>query len=170
MHHDDITFLRLAIDLAHQARQAGADPFGAVLVRDGVVLAQASDRSVEYSDPTSHAELNVISTYCRENKVFSLEGCTLYTSTEPCMMCSGAIHWAKISRVVFSVSQAMLQAMSGGKPKPSCNSVVNIDWQRVAIVGPVLPKEGLSVFEGYNWPRKSDRHAILFGKAQPPST
>ncbi|MBN1963702.1 MAG: nucleoside deaminase, partial [Anaerolineae bacterium] len=96
MPHDDDYFLRLAIQLAQQGRAAGADPFGAVLVGpDGVIAAQDFDRSVARSDPTAHAELAVISAYCRAQHVFDLSGYTLYSSAEPCVMCSGAIHWAR---------------------------------------------------------------------------
>ena len=137
----DEQFLRLAIALARRARRQGADPFGAVLVADGVVVHQAYDRSVEFSDPTFHAELSVISEYCRAHSQFSLDGYTLYTSTEPCAMCTGAIHWARISRVVYSVSQAMLQQLSGGRPKPSAQSLLNWDHRMVSIVGPLLPDE-----------------------------
>ena len=159
--HDE-HFLRLAIKLAFEAREMGADPFGAVLVREGVLLAQARDRSVEVSDPTYHAELGAISAYCRDRRVFSLEGCTLYCSTEPCPMCAGAIHWARLSRVVYSVSQAMLQRESGGRPKPSCEPIINMGSTRTEIVGPLLPDEGLAVFQGYAWTPKLERHQALF--------
>lgn len=159
--HDE-HFLRLAIKLAAEARALGADPFGAVLVREGVVLSQARDRSVEVSDPTYHAELAAISAYCRERQVFSLEGCTLYCSVEPCPMCAGAIHWAQISRVVYSVSQAMLQRESGGRPKPSCEPIVNMGNTRVEVIGPLLPDEGLAPLKGYAWTPKVERHRALF--------
>jgi tRNA(Arg) A34 adenosine deaminase TadA len=109
MEPDDARFLRVAIDLARHARAGGADPFGAALVRDGVVVHQIAHRCVELSDPTFHAELSVISEYRHAARQFSLAGMTLYSSAKPCPMRAGAIHRARISRVVFSVSQAMLQ-------------------------------------------------------------
>ena len=161
MASSDEAFLRLAIALAHQARQHGADPFGAVLVAGGTVVHQAYDRSVERSDPTCHAELSLISEYCRAHQRFSLDGYALYTSTEPCAMCSGAIHWARISRVIFSVSQAMLQQLSGGQSKQGCASIINSGHRRVEIVGPLLPEEGLAVFDGYTFVPKVERHRDL---------
>ena len=155
----DTALLRLAIALAHSARQQGADPFGALLAIDGSVVHQGYDRSVECSDPTFHAELGVISEYCRAHSRFSLEEYTLYTSTEPCAMCAGAIHWARISRVVFSVSQAMLQELSGGQPKPSAQSILNSGHRKVQVIGPLLPAEGLAVFDGYTFVPKRQRHA-----------
>jgi len=147
----DEHFLRLAIALAHQARERGAHPFGAVLVLDGLVVHQVYDRSADVSDPTFHAELSLISEYCRAQRLMSLDGYTLYASTEPCPMCAGAIHWARLSRVVFSVSQTMLQALSGGSPKPSAASIVNSARWQIEVAGPLIPEEGLAVFEGYSF-------------------
>jgi tRNA(Arg) A34 adenosine deaminase TadA len=152
----DEQFLRHAIALARHARQRGGEPFGAVLVVEGAVAHQAWDRCAEFSDPTFHAELRVISEYCQAQRRTLLKSYTLYASTEPCPMCAGAIHWARISRVVFSVSQAMLQQLSGGSPKPGCASIINTGVQQVEIVGPLLPDEGLAVFDGYTFvPRQS---------------
>jgi tRNA(Arg) A34 adenosine deaminase TadA len=145
----DEGFLRLAIALARQGRERGGHPFGAVLALDGRVVHQVYDRCVELSDPTFHSELSLISEYCRAHQIMSLEGYTLYASAEPCPMCAGAIHWARISRVVFSVSQAMLQELSGGRPKPTAASLINIGHQPIEVVGPLIPEEGLAVFEGY---------------------
>lgn len=162
---DDTIFLRLAIDLARHARARGADPFGAVLVRDSQVLHQVQDRCVELSDPTYHAEMSLISEYCRANRVFTLAGCTLYASAEPCPMCAGAIYWARVSRVVFSVSQAMLQARSGGSPKPAAASLLGAGRRAIEIVGPLIPDEGLAVFDGYEFGSKETRHRARFGSA-----
>ncbi len=156
----DEAFLRRAITLAQQARARGADPFGALLVVNSAIVQETMDESVPSSDPTWHAELSVISTYCRTNQRFALDGYTLYTSAEPCAMCAGAIHWARISRVVFSVSQAMLQNLSGGNPKAGCAEILNSGRQRVEIIGPLLPMEGLAVFEGYQFVPKVERHRL----------
>jgi len=150
----DEQFIRLAMTLARRARQQGGEPFGAVLVADGVAVHQAWDRCAAFYDPTFHAELRVISEYCQAQRRILLKGYTLYASTEPCPMCAGAIHWARISRVVFSVSQAVLQQLSGGSPKPSCASIINTGKRQAEIVGPLLPEEGLAVFEGYTFARK----------------
>ncbi len=163
MERSDTELLRLAIALAHRARQQGADPFGAVLAAEETVVHQAYDRSVEVSDPTFHAELGVISEYCRSQGRFSLEGYSLYTSTEPCAMCAGAVHWARISRVVFSVSQVMLQELSGGRPKPSARSILNSIHGEIEVIGPLFPAEGLAVFDGYRFVPKIQRHEARHG-------
>jgi tRNA(Arg) A34 adenosine deaminase TadA len=156
----DETFLRLAIARALEGRRRGGDPFGAVLVASGEVVHQVYDRCVELSDPTYHAELTLISEYCRANKLFSLEGYTLYASTEPCPMCAGAIHLSRISRVVFSVSQEMLQRFSGGRRKPSLQSILDLWSSKIEVVGPLLPEEGLQPFEGFTFVPKVERHRV----------
>ena len=162
----DEQFLRQAIALARQGRKQGGDPFSALLVIDGTVRQQSWDRSVEMSDPTFHAELSVISEYCRAQQQFALEGATLYTIGEPCPMCAGAIHWARISRVVFSVSQAMIQQRSGGHPKLDCAAIINAGHRQVEIVGPLLADEGLAVFEGYTFTPRAAQHAARRGAKQ----
>src|SRR5262245_58372803 len=109
MPSQDEIFLRQAIELAATARQQGEFPFGALLVLNQQIAHQATDHCLSYADPTAHAELLVISEYCRQQRHLDLDGYILYSSGEPCILCSGAIKWAHISRVVFSVSQAMLQ-------------------------------------------------------------
>lgn len=147
----DETFLRQAIHLGRDARVRGERPFGAVLVADGYIIAQAGDQCRALSDPTPHAELHVISTYCQTATIFDLDGYTLYSLTEPCVMCSGAIKWANLSRVVFSVPQAMLQTMSGGRQKPSCDSLVNTGGRHIDVCGPYLLEQGLAVYQGFDF-------------------
>jgi tRNA(Arg) A34 adenosine deaminase TadA len=154
----DRFFIRQANQLAEAAATSGADPFGAVLVREGQVVQEAYDQSVELSDPTYHAEIAAISTYCRRSKIFDLAGYTLYSSTEPCVMCSGAIKWARVSRVVFSVPQEQLQSFSGGRKKPSCAEIVNTGHRSIEVVGPISLQEGLAVLDRFGLAPKAQRH------------
>jgi len=153
----DHDFIRQAISLAGMARQQGEYPFGAVLVVNQQIVHQATDRCMSTSDPTAHAELLLISEYCRQQHLLDLDGYTLYSSVEPCVLCAGAIKWALISRVVFSVSQAMLQEMTGGRPKPSCFDLVNTGGRSIVVDGPLLPDEGLAVFDGFDFTPKRAR-------------
>lgn len=153
--NEDEQFLRVAINLARQAREIGDKPFGAVLVENGQIVQQSHNRIYELYDSTAHAELNLIQDYCRAQRRMSLAGCTLYSSAEPCPMCAGAIHWANISRVVYSISQPMLQQLSGGSPKMRCDVIINSGHQQVEIVGPLLPDEGLAVLAGYRFRRST---------------
>lgn len=72
------------------------------------------------------------------------------------------IHWARISKVVFSVSQEMLWRLSGGRSKPKCNEILNMGRKKVEVVGPFLPDEGLAVFDGYEFVPKAERHKLYF--------
>lgn len=154
----DDDFLRQAIRLAASARQQGEFPFGAVLVFNQQIVYQSTDRCLSLADPTAHAELLVISEYCRQQHTLDLDGFTLFCSAEPCILCAGAIKWARISRVVFSVSQTILQGITGGRPKPSCAELVNTGGRRIEVNGPWLPDEGLAVFAGFDFTPKRQRH------------
>lgn len=146
-----------AIEMAQYARDKGEDPFGAVLVYNAQIVHKSYDRSIDLCDPTFHAELALISEYCRLNHKFNLQGYTLYSSAEPCVMCSGAIKWARISKVIFSVSQSMLQQMSGGRKKPNSDSIINTGQKKIEVIGPFLLDKGLKVFDGYSFIPKNER-------------
>lgn len=96
-------FMRRAIELSHKAMDEGTGPpFGAVIVRDGQIVAEASNNSFTTNDPTAHAEIVAIRRACQAVGSRFLEGCVIYSSSEPCPMCLGAIHWAAISRVHYA--------------------------------------------------------------------
>ncbi len=100
---DDEQFLEEAIRLAVENVHTGTGgPFGAVIVREGAVLARGGNRVTAAHDPTAHAEVQAIRAACRDLGTFQLDGCTLYASCEPCPMCFGAIYWARLDRVVFA--------------------------------------------------------------------
>ncbi len=150
MNESDEFFLRRAIQLAKQAREKGQEPFGAVLVKNNEIVAEGENQIFATSDPTAHAENALIREYCQKNKIMNLEGFTLYCSTEPCLLCSGAVFWAKITKIVFSVSQKMLQKISGGSTKTDCRTLFKPHpW--IKIIGPALTEEGLKVLEGYQF-------------------
>lgn len=147
----DETLLRITFDLAKQARKLGGYLFGALLVSNNQVIHQAYDGCIEFSDPTAHAELRVIREYCRIHNLMALEDYTLYTSTEPCAMCAGAIHWTRVSKVVYGISQSMLQKLSGGRKKLAASNIINSGRRQFEIVGPLLVEEGKAVFEDYQF-------------------
>ncbi len=102
----DEEFMRQAIGVTREGIAAGQSPFGAVIVKDGAVVAATHNTVWRDSDPTAHAEVNCIRKAARALHTIFLNGCTLYSTTEPCPMCLAAIHWAKIDRVVFGASIA----------------------------------------------------------------
>lgn len=98
---DDYKFMHLAIDLSTENVDNGGGPFGAVIVRDGEILATGVNRVVANNDPTAHAEVNAIRNACAKLQTHELKGCTVYSSCEPCPMCLSALYWAGVERIVY---------------------------------------------------------------------
>lgn len=98
---DDEKFMQQAIDLSIDNVANGGGPFGAVIARDGEVIATGTNRVTADCDPTAHAEVNAIRAACAKLKSFKLTGCTIYTSCEPCPMCLSAIYWAGIECIFY---------------------------------------------------------------------
>ena len=98
----DNVFMARAIQLSVDNVHTGSGgPFGAVIVKEGVVIAEAANQVTATNDPTAHAEVLAIRHACQRFRCFELRGCDLYTSCEPCPMCLGAIYWARIGKVYF---------------------------------------------------------------------
>jgi len=96
-------FMRMAIRLSEQNVTNGiGGPFGAVIVRDGELVAKSANRVTTTLDPTAHAEVSAIRKACRKLKTFDLTGCVIYTSCEPCPMCLSAIYWSHIEKIYFA--------------------------------------------------------------------
>jgi tRNA(adenine34) deaminase len=93
--------MRMALDLAHEAEAAGEIPVGAVVVMAGEVIGRGRNSPIHRSDPTAHAEILALREACAAVGNYRLEGATLYTTLEPCVMCAGALVAARIARVVF---------------------------------------------------------------------
>lgn len=99
-------FLRQAIALARENVLSGkGGPFGALIVKDGEVIARAGNEVLSSKDPTMHAEVNAIRQACQKIGTFELTGCTIYSSCEPCPMCLGAIYWARPKSLFFAADR-----------------------------------------------------------------
>ena len=96
--------MRQAIELAVDNVRRGGGPFGALVEKDGIVVATGVNQVTRHNDPTAHAEVVAIREACRVLGSFQLAGCNLYTSCEPCPMCLGAIYWARPARVFFAAT------------------------------------------------------------------
>ena len=94
-------FMRKAIELSVENVKNGGGPFGAVIVKDGEVIATGVNRVTDSHDPTAHAEVSAIRAACRKLGTFDLSGCEIYTSCEPCPMCLGAIYWAHLDKIYY---------------------------------------------------------------------
>jgi len=144
--------MKHAISESLKARNNNEDPFGAVLVDpSGNVVYSSHSSCFLDNDPTAHAEMNVIRQFCKSSGRIHLKGFTLVSSAEPCVMCSGAIKWAKIARVVFAISQSQIQKISGGKAKPTCDSIVNTGNTRIEVIEGFMTEEALQVFRDYSF-------------------
>ena len=133
------TLLRRAVALARQARAAGEAPFGSVLAdADGAVLAESWNTVLGDADIGAHPELKLARWAAANLDAATAAAATLYTSCQPCGMCSGGIDRSGIGRVVFALSGEQLDAMKPGGGFP-----------RVPQVGPELPDEGRAAVEGY---------------------
>jgi len=95
-------FMQKAIDLSIESVKNGGGPFGAVIVKDGEIIASSTNSVTKDNDPTAHAEVNAIRKAAAKLGRFDLSDCEIYSSCEPCPMCLGAIYWAKINTLYFA--------------------------------------------------------------------
>jgi tRNA(Arg) A34 adenosine deaminase TadA len=154
----DLSHLRRAIHLAETARARGNHPFGALLVSaGGEVLAEAENSVVTDSDCTAHAELNLVRLVSGRYDREALAGSTLFSSTEPCVMCAGAIYWSGIGRVVYALSAERLYRLTGHDPGDEplvlpCREVFARGARAVEVAGPALEAEAEAIHRGF-WVR-----------------
>ena len=103
---EHVLFIKQAIELAIEGvNQGDGGPFGAVVVKDGVIVGRGNNAVTSSNDPTAHAEVMAIREACKTLGTFQLNGCILYTSCEPCPMCLGAIYWARLDKVYYSATR-----------------------------------------------------------------
>jgi len=146
---NDAALIRETYRLAEAAAANGDEPFGALLARDGEILLRAENTVTTDRDITAHAETNLVSQALKSLGPETVAACTLYTSTEPCVMCCGAIWWARIRRLVFGASVRELAALTGFAYDLSAREIFERLDTRVVIAGPVLEAEGMAVHRGY---------------------
>ena len=104
MEQEQLKYLKLAIEESQKSVASGSSPFGAVIVKNGEIVAVAHNTVVPDNDPTAHAEVNAIRQAGQKLGTFDLTGCVLYTSCQPCPMCLNAIKWANIKQVYFAAT------------------------------------------------------------------
>jgi tRNA(Arg) A34 adenosine deaminase TadA len=156
----DERLLRESFAVAKQARESGDHPFGSVLAdKDGNILRrQGNGYSAEGADRTAHAE-KLLATWAAKNmSLGELKDCTLYTSAEPCAMCSGSIYWAGIGRVVFGQTEHDLKVQTGAhEENPTldlpCRIIFEAGQRSTEVVGPLLEEESAQLQADY-WSSK----------------
>ena len=150
----DKQFMREAIRLANESVKNGGGPFGAVIVKDGEIIAGSSNRVTIDNDPTAHAEVNTIREACRRLQTFDLSGCDIYTSCEPCPMCLGAIYWAHIDRIFYGNTRKDARDISFADDFIYEELDRPMDDRTVPII-PMLRDEALETFR--LWTEKTDK-------------
>lgn len=146
--------MRFAIEVARKARENGNHPFGAILVDEhGSVLLENENTTITENDCTAHAEFNLIRQASKKFQPDFLAKCALYTSTEPCPMCAGAIYWGNVRRVIFGLSEEGLYQLAGNNLEDvlllPCREVFARGHKTIEVIGPVLEDEARRVHEGF---------------------
>lgn len=154
---EHIKYLKIAIEVSKKSRQHGNTPFGAILVdKNGNVLLKQENEEITEHKCTGHAETMLCE---KASKLYSKEflwQCTLYTTAEPCSMCSGAIYWANIGRVVYAMSEKQLLSLTGDDPQnPTfdlpCRKIFASGQKAIEVIGPFseLAEKASEVHKGY---------------------
>ena len=146
---NDAVFMAQAIALSRAAVEHGNEPFGAVLVKDGEVVFTNENQIYTRHDPTFHGEAGLIREFCEQTGITDLRDYTMYASCEPCFMCSGAMVWVKLGRLVYGASNIELEHLLGNEGC-NCSKMVfdNSFWQPQVTAG-VLREESLAVLKAY---------------------
>ena len=149
---EDRRFMARAYELARYATTHGGAPFGALLVKDGKILAEFSNCDRATGDVTKHAETGLISAFSPKIDRATFAQSTLYTSSEPCTMCCGAIRFAGIGRVVFGTQEASFEDVIGVSEPPHplrCREVFERTAPQTKVLGPLMEEEGLKIHEEF---------------------
>ena len=154
MDENDLKFIRCAIEVARKAREKGNHPFGSILVdQAGQILMEVEDTVVTGKDSTGHSETNLMRHASEQFDSNFLAKCTVYTSTEPCPKCAGAIFWGNVRRVVCGLSQEKLYGMIEGDNEEvielPCREVFAKGKKQIEVVGPMLEEEAREVHGGF---------------------
>jgi len=147
MHH--------AIELSEKnIRINSGGPFGAVIAKDGKIISEGVNMVTVINDPTAHAEIEAIRNACKSLKTFSLEGCEIFTSCEPCPMCLAAIHWARIDKIYYANSRKDAASLNFDDDFLYNEIGKDVHERKIPMIR-ILEKEALEVFR--IWENKKDK-------------
>lgn len=147
-------FMRKAIELSIENVKNGGGPFGAVIVKDGEIVATGVNRVTANHDPTAHAEVSAIRAACQKLDTFDLSGCEIYTSCEPCPMCLGAIYWAHLDKIYYGNNKADA-ARIGFDDSFIYDELALKREDRNKAMEELLPDEAIAAFQA--WENKTDK-------------
>jgi guanine deaminase len=152
---DKKTFMREAIKLSLDNMRAGnGGPFGAVIVKDGKIIARGFNKVTSTNDPTAHAEVVAIREACKALGSFQLDGCEIYTSCEPCPMCLGAIYWARPDKMYYANTK--VDAANIGFDDQFIYEEIELDLDKRKLpTEQLLQEEAIEAFK--EWQSKTDK-------------
>ena len=146
--------MRKAIELSVKNVAEGGGPFGAVIARNGEIVATGVNRVTDEHDPTAHAEVSAIRAACRKLNTFDLSGCEIYTSCEPCPMCLGAIYWAHLDKIYYGNNKTDA-ARIGFDDSFIYDELALERKDRKKVMEELLPDEAIAAFRA--WEEKADK-------------
>lgn len=149
MINNDEIFMKKAIELSVSAVEHGNEPFGAVLVHEGKIVCTNENQIYSSKDPTFHAELGLIKKFCTETQITDLSEYTLYSSCEPCFMCSGAMVWTRLGRLVYGASDIDLCSILGSEGSECSRLVFENSPYSPEVTPGVMRDESIKVLRKY---------------------
>ena len=147
-------FMKRAIELSIESVRGGGGPFGCVIVKDEKIVSEGSNKVTSNNDPTAHGEIVAIREACKKINNFSLSGCELYSSCEPCPMCLSAIYWARIDKIYYANTRKDAQKIDFDDSLIYSEFQKNIDKRKIPMVQ-MMRSEALKAFE--LWDKKKDK-------------
>ena len=147
-------FMKRAIELSLESVNKGGGPFGCVVVRDNKIIAEGSNKVTPTNDPTAHGEIVAIREACRKINNFSLNGCELYSSCEPCPMCLSAIYWARIDKIYYANTRKDAQKIDFDDSLIYSEFQKSIDKRKIPMIQ-IMRSEAMKAFE--MWDKKTDK-------------
>lgn len=154
MKEEQKAYMRRAIELAQKSVDNGGGPFGAVVVKEGEIIAESSNSVTIDNDPTAHAEINAIRSACKTLDSFELIGCEIYSSCEPCPMCLGAIYWSRLDELYFANTKK--DAADIGFDDSFIYDELNVSVEKRRVkTSQFMREEAILTFQ--NWEKKVDK-------------
>jgi tRNA(Arg) A34 adenosine deaminase TadA len=147
-------FMKRAIELSVESVNKGGGPFGSVVVKDNQILAEGSNKVTPTNDPTAHGEIVAIREACKKINNFSLKGCELYSTCEPCPMCLSAIYWAKINKIYYANTREDARKIDFDDSLIYSEFNKNIKERRIPMIQ-IMRNEALTAFN--LWSKKKDK-------------
>ena len=147
-------FMKRAIELSLESVNKSGGPFGCIIVKENKIVAEGSNKVTSSNDPTAHGEIVAIREACKNLNTFTLAGCELYSSCEPCPMCLSAIYWARIDKVYFANTRQDAQKIDFDDSLIYSEFQKNIDKRKIPMVQ-MMRDEALKAFE--LWDKKTDK-------------